>query len=136
MGRLARGRCRSARADALAGGGFPAALRGIYGELGHARREFRVKPPFRAGQVGSLLRPPEIKEARARLERGEMSAGELHAIEDRCIRGAVARQESLGLEVVTDGEYRRGWGNHDFLGKTDGVELELDQKSYKCAGSD
>src|SRR5258705_5144896 len=136
MGRLARGRCRSARADALAGGRFPAALRGIYGQLGHARRESRVKPPFRADQVGSLLRPPEIKEARARLERGEMSAGELRAIEDRCIRGAVARQESLGLEVVTDGEYRRGWWNHDFLGKIDGVEIELDPKSYKFAGSD
>ncbi len=95
-----------------------------------------MKPPFRADQVGSLLRPPEIKEARARLERGEMSAGELHAIEDRCIRGAVARQESLGLQVVTDGEYRRGWWNHDFLGKIDGVEIELDQKSYKFAGSD
>jgi len=95
-----------------------------------------VKPPFRADQVGSLLRPPEIKEARARLERGEMSPGELRAIEDRCIREAVARQESLGLEVVTDGEYRRGWWNHDFLGKIDGVEIELDQKSYKFAGSD
>jgi 5-methyltetrahydropteroyltriglutamate--homocysteine methyltransferase len=95
-----------------------------------------VKPPFRADQVGSLLRPPEIKEARARLERGEMSAGELRAIEDRCIRKAVARQESLGLQVVTDGEYRRGWWNHDFLGKIDGVEIELDQKSYKFAGSD
>ncbi len=95
-----------------------------------------MKPPFRADQVGSLLRPPEIKEARARVERGEMSAGELRAIEDRCIREAVARQESLGLEVVTDGEYRRGWWNHDFLGKIDGVEIELDQKSYKFAGSD
>src|SRR5882672_6190943 len=136
MGRRARDRGRSARAHALAGGKFPAALRGIYGQLGHARRESRVKPPFRADQVGSLLRPPEIKEARARLERGEMSAGELHAIEDRCIRDAVARQESLGLQVVTDGEYRRGWWNHDFLGKIDGVEIELDQKSYKFAGSD
>src|SRR5439155_11873658 len=69
----------------------------------------RATPPFRADQVGSLLRPAEIKEARARLERGEIDAGELRAVEDRCIRNAVARQESLGLEVVTDGEYRRGW---------------------------
>ena len=92
-----------------------------------------MRPPFRADQVGSLLRPPEIKEARAKVERGELSAEQLHAIEDRCIRGAVARQESLGLQVVTDGEYRRGWWNHDFLGKIDGVEIELDQKSYKFA---
>jgi 5-methyltetrahydropteroyltriglutamate--homocysteine methyltransferase len=96
----------------------------------------QAKPPFRADQVGSLLRPAEIKEARAKVERGEMSAEQLRAIEDRCIREAVARQESLGLQVVTDGEYRRGWWNHDFLGKIDGVEIELDQKSYKFAGSD
>ncbi|HEY7674005.1 MAG TPA: 5-methyltetrahydropteroyltriglutamate--homocysteine S-methyltransferase [Burkholderiales bacterium] len=95
-----------------------------------------AKPPFRADQVGSLLRPGEIKDARARLERGETSAEELRAIEDRCIRHAVARQEALGLESVTDGEYRRGWWNHDFLGRIDGVEIELDQKSYKFAGSD
>ena len=93
-------------------------------------------PPFRADQVGSLLRPAEIKKARAEVERGEMSAGRLRTIEDRCIREAVARQEALGLQVVTDGEYRRGWWNHDFLGKIDGVEIELDQQSYKFAGSD
>src|SRR5260370_18170371 len=96
----------------------------------------RATPPFRADQVGSLLRPPEIKEARTRLERGEIDAEALHAVEDRCIRDAVARQESLGLRVVTDGEYRRGWWNHDFLGKIDGVQIELDRKSYKFAGPD
>jgi 5-methyltetrahydropteroyltriglutamate--homocysteine methyltransferase len=94
------------------------------------------KAPFRADQVGSLLRPPEIKEARLKVERGELSAEDLRAIEDRCIRKAVARQESLGLESITDGEYRRGWWNHDFLGKIDGVEIELDAGSYKFAGSD
>ena len=73
----------------------------------------RATPPFRADQVGSLLRPAEIKKARAEVERGEMSAGELRTIEDRCIREAVARQEALGLQVVTDGEYRRGWWNHE-----------------------
>jgi 5-methyltetrahydropteroyltriglutamate--homocysteine methyltransferase len=82
------------------------------------------------------LRPPEIKEARAKVERGEMSAETLREIEDHCIRQAVARQESIGLASVTDGEYRRGWWNHDFLGKIDGVEIELDAKSYKFAGSD
>jgi 5-methyltetrahydropteroyltriglutamate--homocysteine methyltransferase len=94
------------------------------------------RPPFRADQVGSLLRPAEIKEARARFERGEMDVEQLRAIEDRRIRGAVQRQESLGLRSITDGEYRRGWWNHDFLGKIDGVEIELDRNSYKFAGSD
>jgi 5-methyltetrahydropteroyltriglutamate--homocysteine methyltransferase len=95
-----------------------------------------AKPPFRADQVGSLLRPAEIKEARAKVERGEMRAERLSEIEDRCIVRAVGRQESLGLRSITDGEYRRGWWNHDFLGKIDGVEIELDAKSFKFAGSD
>jgi 5-methyltetrahydropteroyltriglutamate--homocysteine methyltransferase len=93
-------------------------------------------PPYRADQVGSLLRPAEIKEARAKVERGEMGAEALREIEDRCIREVVARQEALGLESITDGEYRRGWWNHDFLGKIDGVDIEVDRKSYKFAGSD
>ena len=93
-------------------------------------------PPFRADHVGSLLRPAEIREARSRLERGELSAEGLRRVEDRCIREAVARQEALGLESVTDGEYRRGWWNHDFLGRIDGVEIELDAASYKFAGTD
>jgi methionine synthase II (cobalamin-independent) len=101
-----------------------------------ASANVKKMPPFRADQVGSLLRPAEIREARARVERGEMRAEELGAIEDRCIRAAVARQESLGLQVVTDGEYRRGWWNHDFLGKIDGVDIELDAESYKFAGTD
>jgi len=93
-------------------------------------------PPFRADQVGSLLRPTEIKEARAKVERGEIGAEALREIEDRCISRAVARQEAIGLSSITDGEYRRGWWNHDFLGRIDGVEIELDAKSYKFAGSD
>ena len=95
-----------------------------------------VRPPFRADQVSSLLRPVELKEARARVERGETTAEVLRGIEDRHIRNAVARQEALGLEAVTDGEFRRGWWNHDFLGKIDGVEVVLDQKSVKFVGSD
>jgi len=94
------------------------------------------KPPFRADQVGSLLRPPELKAARAKVERGEMSAEGLREIEDRLIRAAVARQEDIGLRAITDGEYRRGWWNHDFLGKIDGVEVVVDPKSVKFVGTD
>ena len=95
-----------------------------------------IRPPFRADQVGSLLRPAQVKAARAKVERGEMSAEALREIEDRCIRDAVARQEALGLEAVTDGEFRRGWWNHDFLGRIDGVEVVLDHESVKFVGSD
>jgi 5-methyltetrahydropteroyltriglutamate--homocysteine methyltransferase len=95
-----------------------------------------TKPPFRADQVGSLLRPAAIKEARAKVESGAMSAEALREIEDRCIREAVARQEAIGMESITDGEFRRGWWNHDFLGKIDGVEVVLDEKSVKFVGTD
>jgi 5-methyltetrahydropteroyltriglutamate--homocysteine methyltransferase len=57
--------------------------------------------------VGSLLRPPALKEARTRYDDGKMTLEELREAEDREIRGAVRFQEDLGLAVVTDGEYRR-----------------------------
>ena len=70
----------------------------------------RARPPFRADQVGSLLRPAELREARVRAKAGAMSAAHLKDVEDQCIRAAVARQEAIGLQAVTDGEYRRGSG--------------------------
>ena len=54
----------------------------------------RTKPPFRADEVGSLLRPPKIKEARAKLEKGEIAADELRKIEDMEIEKVVHRQSS------------------------------------------
>ena len=82
-----------------------------------------MTPPFRAEHVGSLLRPRELHEARARARTGALSAAQLREVEDRCIRGAVARQESLGLGVVTDGEYRRDFWHLDFLRQLEGVAL-------------
>ena len=80
-------------------------------------------PPFRADQVGSLLRPAELHEARARAKAGAISVAQLADVEDRCIRAAVARQESLGLRAVTDGEYRRDFWHLDFLRRLEGVGL-------------
>src|SRR5713226_4258962 len=82
----------------------------------------RTIPPFRGDHVGSLLRPPELKEARARRERGEMGAAELEAIEDRAIEQVIAKEESIGLRGVTDGEFRREFWHLDFLAGLDGVE--------------
>jgi 5-methyltetrahydropteroyltriglutamate--homocysteine methyltransferase len=81
------------------------------------------RPPFRADHVGSLLRPAELHAARAKAKKGEIDAQALAAVEDRCIREAVALQESLGLQAVTDGEFRRDWWHIDFLHGFDGVEL-------------
>jgi 5-methyltetrahydropteroyltriglutamate--homocysteine methyltransferase len=78
-------------------------------------------PPFRADHVGSLLRPRELHEARARAKAGAISAGQLRSVEDRLIGAAVARQEALGLPLVTDGEYRREFWHLDFLRQLDGV---------------
>src|SRR5262245_25575163 len=91
---------------------------------GSSRRQPRnMKPPFRADQVGSLLRPRELHAARAKATKGEITAAELKAVQDRCIREVVALQESVGIPSVTDGEFRRDWWHIDFLHGFDGVEL-------------
>ncbi len=82
----------------------------------------RTKPPFRADQVGSLLRTGPLKEARARRQRGEISAAELRAVEDREIEQLLRKQEEVGLQAATDGEFRRSWWHFDFLKGLDGVE--------------
>ncbi len=94
----------------------------------------RTKPPFRADHVGSLLRPAALKVARAACERGEITADELAAVEDREIEQAIKRQEAVGLRSVTDGEFRRAFWNYDFLGKLDGVEAYLGERKIKFQG--
>ena len=80
-----------------------------------------MKPPYRADQVGSLLRPAWLAEARARWHAGALGAEALREIEDRAIREAVAKQEATGLQSITDGEFRRDWWHLDFLAQLDGV---------------
>jgi methionine synthase II (cobalamin-independent) len=82
------------------------------------------QPPFRADQVGSLLRPRELAEARAKAKAEKLVAGELKGVEDFCIREAVARQEEIGLEAVTDGELRRDFWHLDFVKQLEGVALK------------
>jgi 5-methyltetrahydropteroyltriglutamate--homocysteine methyltransferase len=87
----------------------------------------RTKPPFRADHVGSFLRPQALKEARAKHEKGAISAAELKAVEDRAVEGVIKKQEEVGLKLATDGEFRRSWWHFDFFGMLDGVEIyELD----------
>ena len=57
--------------------------------------------------IGSLLRPPELLEAREALAAGTLSSSQFKDIEERAVDSAVALQEEVGLEVVTDGEMRR-----------------------------
>jgi 5-methyltetrahydropteroyltriglutamate--homocysteine methyltransferase len=79
-------------------------------------------PPFRADHVGSLLRPPELLAARERFRAATLPAAELQRLEDEAIREAVARQEEIGLEAVTDGEFRRNLWHIDFLKSLANVE--------------
>jgi 5-methyltetrahydropteroyltriglutamate--homocysteine methyltransferase len=80
-----------------------------------------MNPPYRADHVGSLLRPAELARARAAFKKRDISAAALKEIEDRCIRAAVKRQESIGLRAVTDGEMRRDYWHLDFTTSLDGV---------------
>ncbi|MSP96077.1 MAG: 5-methyltetrahydropteroyltriglutamate--homocysteine S-methyltransferase [Betaproteobacteria bacterium] len=80
-----------------------------------------MKPPFRADQVGSLLRPQELAEARKNFKQGKLDAKSLKGIEDQCIRDAIAKQEAVGLTSITDGEFRRDWWHLDFMSQLDGV---------------
>ncbi|MGO4736222.1 5-methyltetrahydropteroyltriglutamate--homocysteine S-methyltransferase [Bosea sp. 2KB_26] len=82
----------------------------------------RHKPPFRADMVGSLLRSARVKDARAKLVTGEISAADLTAIEDAEIRALVKKQEEVGLQAVTDGEFRRAFWHFDFLENLSGVQ--------------
>jgi 5-methyltetrahydropteroyltriglutamate--homocysteine methyltransferase len=81
------------------------------------------KPPFRADHVGSLLRPPELLRAREEKQETEISAADLRAVENRCIRDVIKMQEDIGLEGITDGEYRRSLWHVDFLKKINGVKV-------------
>jgi 5-methyltetrahydropteroyltriglutamate--homocysteine methyltransferase len=84
----------------------------------------RTKPFFHADHVGSLLRPAEVVAARDAFARGEIDAAKLRAVEDAAIRTVVAGQERAGLQIVTDGEFRRENWYADFIGRLGGVEIQ------------
>src|ERR1051326_2060055 len=81
------------------------------------------RPPFRADHVGSLLRPAALKDAFKRHAARQIDDAAFDRILDGCVRDVVAMQQECGLEVVTDGEFRRGsyWGR--FVNRTDGFEV-------------
>jgi 5-methyltetrahydropteroyltriglutamate--homocysteine methyltransferase len=89
-----------------------------------------VKPPFRADHVGSLLRPPELKAARA----ARLPREQLKEVEDRAIRQAVALQEAAGLQSITDGELRRAFWHVDFLTGFEGIVATQGQYALKFHG--
>jgi 5-methyltetrahydropteroyltriglutamate--homocysteine methyltransferase len=94
----------------------------------------RKTPPFRADHVGSLLRPAALKEAREKHAKGEIGAAELKAVEDREIERIIKKQEEVGLQSITDGEFRRSWWHLDFLWGLDGAEKHVMDAGIAFAG--
>ena len=83
-------------------------------------------PPFRAEHIGSLIRPDALIEAREQLLAGKSDAAALKSAEDAAIREVVAMQEEIGLQIVTDGEYRRNTYSDSFTSAAlDGVEIQF-----------
>ena len=91
--------------------------------------------PYRADEVGSLLRPPGLKNARQQYAEGRLDADALKEVENSCIREVIAMQEKVGLLAVTDGEFRRSWWHFDFLAGLDGVELVKTNESIPFQGA-
>jgi len=94
----------------------------------------RAKPPFRADHVGSLLRPAALKRAREQRAKGDISATELRTIEDREIERVIKKQEEVGLQSITDGEFRRSWWHLDFLWGLDGIGKHVMESGIAFAG--
>jgi 5-methyltetrahydropteroyltriglutamate--homocysteine methyltransferase len=92
------------------------------------------QPPFRADHVGSLLRPINLREARAARAAGTLDAQALREVEDRAIEDAVAKQKSVGLRAVTDGEFRRAFWHFDFLAGLEGVDMVESEQGIQFKG--
>jgi 5-methyltetrahydropteroyltriglutamate--homocysteine methyltransferase len=101
----------------------------------------KLNPPFRADHVGSFLRPERLKEARSKAGfeldstprkegGGALSVDELRKVEDECIRELVAFEEEIGLQSITDGEFRRGSWAYDVASRIEGVEMRPQAESY------
>ena len=104
----------------------------------------RLIPPFRAEHVGSLLRPKVLLEARERLEgdvysehKGSIARGELRSLENECITEVIKMQEDVGLQGITDGEFRRRSWFQDFMLELNGASIKfvegtfVDSKGHK-----
>lgn len=81
-----------------------------------------LSQPIRAEVVGSLLRPPPLVRARQARAAGQLSATAFKAIEDRAVDVAIAAQEAAGMDVITDGELRRGIFTGPLTENVDGLQ--------------
>lgn len=95
----------------------------------------RTTPPFRADHVGSFLRPKFLLDAREQKAKGEITAEQLRAVEDKAITDIVKFQEDVGLQSITDGEFRRTYFHVDFLEQIGGVKSDIPVTIVKPDGT-
>ncbi|HEX3689408.1 MAG TPA: hypothetical protein VHV28_06915 [Solirubrobacteraceae bacterium] len=89
---------------------------------------------FRGDQIGSLLRPQRLLEARRRVEAGMMDVDELRLVEDEEITQAVKRQKAAGIDVITDGEFRRRDFRAGFADAVEGIEMRTVEMPWRGEG--
>ena len=89
-----------------------------------------VKAPFQADHVGSLLRPENLHKARKDYKEGKLTAEQLREVENKEIKRIVDKQIEVGLQAVTDGEFRRTWWHFDFLEHLNGMEGYVPDYGY------
>jgi 5-methyltetrahydropteroyltriglutamate--homocysteine methyltransferase len=108
-------------------------MSGIYSEIEVMTQ--RTTPPFRADHVGSFLRPQYLLEAREQKAKGEITVEQLRAVEDKAITEIVKFQEDVGLQSITDGEFRRTYFHVDFLEQIGGVKSDIPVTIQKPDGT-
>jgi 5-methyltetrahydropteroyltriglutamate--homocysteine methyltransferase len=94
----------------------------------------RTHPPFRADHVGSFLRPKRLLDAREQQQKGAITKEALRAVEDDAIAEIVRFQEDIGLQSITDGEFRRTYFHIDFLEQLGGVKADIPMTVLKPDG--
>ncbi|MGC5774885.1 5-methyltetrahydropteroyltriglutamate--homocysteine S-methyltransferase [Paenibacillus pabuli] len=95
----------------------------------------RTVTPFRYDIVGSFLRPSTLKEARLKYQNGEITSEQLQEVENAEIIKLVQKQKEVGLQAVTDGEFRRSWWHLDFFWGFDGVDRTIIDQGYQFNGA-
>jgi len=98
--------------------------------------ENNVNAPFRADVVGSFLRPAKLKKARDQFNRNEITAEQLKAVEDELIIQLINKEKGVGLQCVTDGEFRRSYWHLDFMWGFTGVEHNVLPQGYLFHGEE
>jgi 5-methyltetrahydropteroyltriglutamate--homocysteine methyltransferase len=95
----------------------------------------RTNAPFRADHVGSFLRPKYLLDARAQAAKGEITPAQLREVEDKAIAEIVKFQQDIGLQSITDGEFRRTYFHIDFLEQLGGVVADIPVSVLQADGT-